>query len=307
MSIPPVLPPTQYSYQVSQTSQDAFEEFCVQNNLITPTLNAMPEKDCFQKSVKLIAHRGFSSTCPENTIPAFEEAARQGYKNVECDISWTSDGVPVLLHDPIINRTAASPSGLPLLIPRYCSDMTYKELLKYDFGIKKGDQFKGTKIPTFSEFLQCCKDNDLSPYIELKNNKCVNPDRIRMLVGLVEEYGLSDKVTWISFNSDYLKIISECAPSSRIGFLYSKTPDKKTLAVLDSLKTDRNEVFLDAKASNLTKNSVKLIKEHGYAVEAWTVSNMKYYDKVVNMGCSAVTTNNLTENEVSEYIDTFTK
>lgn len=306
-SIPPALPPTQYVYQVSQTSQDAFDEFCVQNNLITPTWNAMSENDCFQKQVKLIAHRGFSSTYPENTIPAFEEAARQGYKNVECDVTWTSDGVPVLLHDSTINRTAAFPSGFPLIIPRTCSDLTYDELLNYDFGIKKGDRFKGTKIPTFSEFLQCCKDNDLSPYIELKQNKLLNSDRIKMLVDLVGEYGLSDKVTWISFNPDYLKKVAEYAPTARLGFLDSKTPDNSTLEILDSLKTGQNKVFLDAKASKLTENSVKLIKENGYEVEVWTVGSMKYYDMAVKMGCSGVTTDNLTENEVSEYMDTFTK
>ncbi len=299
-TIPPSQPPKQYVYQISQTSQDACEDYLVKNNISTEYWNGMPEEDCFQRDVKLIAHRGFSSEAPENTIPAFEEAARQGYKNVECDISWTADGVPVLLHDSTINRTAKYSSGFPLLIPRHCSDMTYDELLKYDFGVKRGSEFKGTKIPTFSEFLQCCKDNDLSPYIELKKDKNVNSDRIKMLVDMVEEYGLTDKVTWISFNPEYLEKISEFAPSARLGYLYSKTPDNGTLNILNSLKTDKNEVFLDAKVSNLTANSVKLIKENGFSVEAWTVDSVKYYDMAVKLGCTGITTNNLTDSEISD-------
>ena len=296
-TIPPSLPPSQYIY--NQTPEVSFEEFCAQNNITQPTWNAMPQEDCFQKSVKLIAHRGFSSEVPENTIPAFEEAARQGYKYVECDVSWTADGVPVLLHDSTINRTAAYPSGFPLLISRHCSDMTYEQLLNFDFGVKKGEQFKGTKIPTFSEFLKCCKQNGLSPYIELKQSDSVDEDKIKMLVDLVGEYGLSDKVTWISFNPGYLKQISEYSPSARLGFLISQKPDEKTLEILTSLKTDTNEVFLDAKVSNLSKNLVNMFKENGFEVEVWTVDSMNSYNMAVNMGCSGVTTDNLT------YTDTF--
>ena len=56
--------------------------------------------------VKVIAHRGYTETAPENTIPAFVAAAEKGYSTVECDIEWTKDGVPVILHDGTINTTA---------------------------------------------------------------------------------------------------------------------------------------------------------------------------------------------------------
>lgn len=55
---------------------------------------------------RLIAHRGGALLAPENTLPAFAEAARRGYRAVECDVALTRDGVPVLLHDRSLKRTA---------------------------------------------------------------------------------------------------------------------------------------------------------------------------------------------------------
>src|SRR5918996_1994440 len=53
----------------------------------------------------VVAHRGASSSTPENTIPAFEEAARAGADVIELDVRLTRDGVPVVLHDPDVSAT----------------------------------------------------------------------------------------------------------------------------------------------------------------------------------------------------------
>lgn len=60
----------------------------------------------------VIAHR----TCPrhaaENSIEGIARAAELGADGVEMDVRLTRDGVPVLLHDPLLLRTAFVP--LPL-------------------------------------------------------------------------------------------------------------------------------------------------------------------------------------------------
>lgn len=51
--------------------------------------------------MKVIAHRGVTSSAPQNTLAAFLDAAHQGY-GVECDIRLTRDGIPVIIHDPLV-------------------------------------------------------------------------------------------------------------------------------------------------------------------------------------------------------------
>src|SRR5690606_20365991 len=53
-----------------------------------------------------IAHRGLhdlNRECWENTLPAFERACRKGYA-IECDVTISADGVPVVIHDTNLVR-----------------------------------------------------------------------------------------------------------------------------------------------------------------------------------------------------------
>lgn len=259
------------------------------------------EKSEETEEMELIAHRGYSSQAPENTIPAFIMAAENGYDTVECDIEWTKDGVPVLLHDSTINRTARKENGSKLILPRKCSNLTYEQLLKYDFGSYMGEEFKGTKIPTLYELLDCGKENDLNLYLELKESSQFDAEKAQKLVDAVKEAGLEDKVTWISFNEDYLKIMSEVSPDARLGYLSKETPTNDTVEILKDLETGENEVFLDVKYSKISETSSKLLDEAGFDFEAWTVDDTDLIDDLYDSGCKAITTNTITNEELSEY------
>jgi len=52
----------------------------------------------------LIAHRGDQEQAVENTLAAFEAAAQAGATLMECDVQFTSDLVPVVLHDHHLAR-----------------------------------------------------------------------------------------------------------------------------------------------------------------------------------------------------------
>src|SRR5687768_9519219 len=55
--------------------------------------------------VLIIAHRGNSSVAPENTLPAFQSAMEVKADLVELDYFHSADGVPVVTHDEILDRT----------------------------------------------------------------------------------------------------------------------------------------------------------------------------------------------------------
>ena len=48
---------------------------------------------------KIFAHRGASAYAPENTMEAFELAAKQGADGIELDVHVTKDGEVVVTHD----------------------------------------------------------------------------------------------------------------------------------------------------------------------------------------------------------------
>ena len=69
---------------------------------------------------KIFAHRGASAYAPENTMEAFELAAKQGADGIELDVHVTKDGEVVVTHDEKIDRVSNG-SG-------FIKDMTLREL-----------------------------------------------------------------------------------------------------------------------------------------------------------------------------------
>ena len=102
--------------------------------------------------VKVIAHRGFSSRYPENTMLAFEQALKLGADGAEFDIQLTSDGVPVVFHDESLLRI----TGSDLLI----KDLTLEELRAFDLSYKFRGQCPVQHIPTLEEYFALVKEHD---------------------------------------------------------------------------------------------------------------------------------------------------
>ena len=234
-------------------------------------------------SVKIINHRGYNTVAPENTLPAFELSAEKGYTFVETDVCFTKDFVPVLLHDPIINHTARNGDGSGILSVTGISDLTYEEVLSYDFGIWKGEEYAGIKIPTFGAFLSLCGERGLHPYIELKENGKYRQEQIAGLVDMVRERGMQNGVTWISLNAEYLKWVRDQDPDARLGWLvavwFSQDQFRSILRKITELRTGSNEVFLDANIFMLLLSPggsdwcIDMCRAAGIPLEIWTLDS----------------------------------
>ncbi|WP_205754658.1 glycerophosphodiester phosphodiesterase [Pseudarthrobacter sp. NamE2] len=59
----------------------------------------------------ITGHRGAMALAPENSALSFDLAARTA-DEVELDVRVTADGVPIVLHDPTLERLAAGPHPL---------------------------------------------------------------------------------------------------------------------------------------------------------------------------------------------------
>src|SRR5262245_59458690 len=104
---------------------------------LLPFLHAEPVN-----GVWIVAHRGFKAVAPENTIAAFEEAARVGADYMELDVRPTKDGELILMHDAKVDRTTNGKGPV--------SDFLFVDIRKLDAG-------KGQPVLTFPEALQWAK------------------------------------------------------------------------------------------------------------------------------------------------------
>lgn len=128
-------------------------------------------------AVLLQAHKGVEAGYPENTMPAYRAAVNQGYRIIEVDYRITRDGVPVMCHNRTVNSTARMPDGSPLPHTVTVAEADYSDLLAYDFGIWKGERFRGTPVPRLSEVLELAQRSGVALKIDNKHFENSPEDR----------------------------------------------------------------------------------------------------------------------------------
>jgi glycerophosphoryl diester phosphodiesterase len=131
-------------------------------NLIS-SMAAETKVDPFHSGRKfVVGHRGASAYAPENTLPSYRLAIKQGADYVEQDLHIAKDGVLMCCHDFTLERITNVQDVFPDRFKEetvkgkkvkkwYLHEFTSKEIQQLDAGSWKGPEFKGTVIPTWQE------------------------------------------------------------------------------------------------------------------------------------------------------------
>jgi glycerophosphoryl diester phosphodiesterase len=107
-----------------------------------------------------IAHRGAGKLAPENTLAAFRVGASHGYRAFECDVKLSADGVPFLLHDDTLDRTAR--------VPGIAGARPWSELSRVDAGSWHSCAYAGEPIPSFDAIARYVLRNGFALDVEIK-------------------------------------------------------------------------------------------------------------------------------------------
>jgi len=107
-----------------------------------------------------IAHRGAGKLAPENTLAAFREGARHGWRAFECDVKLSADGLPFLLHDATLNRTTPERGT--------AGERPWAELSRIDAGAWHSRAYAGEPIPSLDALARFCVANRYALNIEIK-------------------------------------------------------------------------------------------------------------------------------------------
>ncbi|XP_028914455.1 glycerophosphodiester phosphodiesterase 1 [Ornithorhynchus anatinus] len=122
-----------------------------------------------------IAHRAAAHDAPENTLAAIRQAAQNGATGVELDIEFTSDGVPILMHDDTVDRTTDGSGRL--------SDLTFAEIRKLNPAANHRfrNKFPDEKIPTLREAVVESLNHNLTIYFDVKGHANMATDALKHL------------------------------------------------------------------------------------------------------------------------------
>ena len=216
--------------------------------------------------VQVLAHRG-TVNVPENTLSAFRVSAVKGFHYVGADLHFTSDGVPVILHDVTLNRTARNSDGSKLKEYVDIEKITYAEAQKYDVGLYCGEFWRGERVPTFEAFIKLCAKLDLEPNLHLKSSLDMTYDRLAGLVDIVKRNGMQGRVVWAADDIDYLRYVRTLDPVSGLDMIvYKWVPS--VISKVKELKTDTNFVEMAIGKSLFTNRIAVACYRNGVYVTA---------------------------------------
>jgi glycerophosphoryl diester phosphodiesterase len=157
-----------------------------------------------------IAHRGYSSKYPENTMPAFEQAAAAGADMIELDIRLSRDGRLVVIHDETIDRTSNGTGTV--------AELTLEGLRRHSFNNGMAEAGR-VEIPTLDEVIAWASDR-VTLNIEIKNDPVRNEGIEEKLAALLSDPRFAHRVVVSSFDREALVRLKRIAPMVRIGMLY---------------------------------------------------------------------------------------
>jgi len=231
-----------------------------------------------ENGLELIAHRGYSSAAPENTLAAVKEAGMAGFYGCEFDIRITKDNVWVVMHDASLATMTDKTGRIP--------ELTYDEIM--DIRITKGSGIKSypdEKIPTFVEMLDECAKWGLHPVIEIKDG---SKTAIAELCETLNSRPEKARFTVISFTKSYITAVK------------SSLPDMKCLFLTENLKESDIQFALDEgldgvsfSCENYDPKLVADALERDLSLNSWTVDDVETAKALYEDSVTSITTNTL--------------
>jgi glycerophosphoryl diester phosphodiesterase len=203
--------------------------------------------------ILIVGHRGASGHVPENTLAAFEKAVALKADAVELDVWPDKNGVPVVIHDASLARTAGVKNDV--------HSMTAEELARYH-------------VPSLDKVLTLVQGK-LTVFIELKGK---TENTVAEVIHRKAEQGWNyGQLVVIGFDHDQLKRLKTAHPAIKTGVSFSREMLEKVprSAQADHMIDAAKSVAASAINPDyrlVNAETVRKAHEAGLKVNVWTVN-----------------------------------
>jgi glycerophosphoryl diester phosphodiesterase len=235
----------------------------------------------------VIAHRGASGHAPENTLPAFDLAVRQGADAIELDVRLTADGVPVVFHDATLDRITGHHGPLSAMSLAELGEMDAGARFTLDGGRSFPFRSAGVRIPALVEVLGGFPEMPL--LLEVKEPAA--QEEVRRV--LLEERAV-ERCVLASEHHDALRVFREppftvAASGQEIGALYRAVLLRRVPA---SVSYQTLSVPLRYRGLPVpTRAFVAAARGLGCPVHVWTVNDAATAQLLWGRGVAGMVTN----------------
>lgn len=216
----------------------------------------------------VISHAACAGHAPENTLAGISAALKLGADAIEVDVQATADGVPVLMHDLTVDRTASGTGTV--------ASLTLDQIRALDAG--------GEPVPTLAEALDLTRGRSLLvAEIKAPGIESAVADAVR------EASAPGDVMVW-SFFPQALTAMRQVEPRLPTvlllaGEALARWPEMRELAL--RLGAQGVSVF----HQGLQDTVVREARRSALAVYAWTADSGQEIERLLELGVDGVVSN----------------
>lgn len=242
----------------------------------------------------VIGHRGYCAIAPENTLASFALALAAGADLVELDYQHSKDGVPMVIHDNILDRTTDARKRWKRRRIKVSRTIA-AEIQTLDAGSWFGSKFAAAKVPLLTEALDLICGNDRIALIERKSGDGAT------LAKILRQRELINKVVVFSFNWKFLRELHQLEPQQVLGALGPPTrltngrrPTRirrgMRVRLADLTKTGAKIAVWNHR---ITKRAIQQAHRRGLHVWVYTIDDANQARQLIARGVNGIITNDI--------------
>src|SRR6266550_152344 len=245
----------------------------------------------------ILGHRGASAVAPENTLAAFSRAILDGAQGIEFDVRLSRDGVPMVIHDSSLKRTAS--------IDSLVCDLTSRQLQEIDVGSwyarasfeggSPATAYASEKVPTLAQVFQLFNSNRGWLYVEMKSNANDGAELAAGVANCIHESDLTNRIVVESFDLPAIAEIKRIDAGIRTAALF----EPKLLRPISTIRrlnmvdlarrTGADEIALHYTLAG--PRVVRKAREYGLMTVVWTVDDPQWIGRASSLGIKGLISN----------------
>ncbi|WP_083205385.1 glycerophosphodiester phosphodiesterase [Bacillus sp. FJAT-27264] len=231
---------------------------------LLPAIDGMQMED--QKS-EIMAHRGYVSKGPENTIESIQGAIEAQADYAEIDVLETKDGELAVIHDTNLKRLTG--------IHAQVYDLTMDELRQLQ--VKQGN-FTG-RISSLAEVMDVARGK-IKLNIEIKTHG-MEQNLTDTFIRIVRENHFENDCVVQSLDYEIVQQVKAAAPELQVGYiLFAGVPD------MGQIRAD----FVVMEEYMVKESVIASAKRHHKPIYVWTVNNTENMRRFFSMGVDGIIT-----------------
>lgn len=214
---------------------------------------------------RIIAHRGHKVAAPEQTMVAFKQAVDLGAAMLEADLRFTRDGVPVMIHDRLLDRTTSGKGPV--------AEMDWAEMSTLDAGSWFDPRFADERVPRLDDLFDLAENLAVSLCIEAKGEGAQNVRATLFAAREVERRSRLDKDFVASFDHQALAAATEAVPGLRTAPDRLPERGRSTAAELIPQARRARARVIQHHFADLEPSVVAEVQAAGIEVWAWPMAD----------------------------------